>query len=73
MYWQVLYGVLVRNYQIKCPEPFDQEFPPTFGFRVNPEVKKGAPSLKYLVSVFKSCGMESVPSEEHTAVLTGIL
>lgn len=39
MYWQLLYGVLVRNDQMKL-ETFDQAFPPTFGFRVDPEVKK---------------------------------
>lgn len=54
-----MYGVLVRNDQMKYPESFDQEFPPTFDFRVGLEVKKkGGPVPPVLfVSVFKSCGI----------------
>lgn len=50
--------MLVRNDQMK-PECFDQTFPPTFGFRVDPEVKKKGIlfPLVSLVSIFKSCGV----------------
>lgn len=59
VYCKVLYGVLVKNYQIKYPESFDQEFPLTFGFRVDPEVKKNGgpfPPVSF-VSLLKSCGV----------------
>lgn len=53
-----MYRVLVRNDQMKYPESFDQEFPSSFGFRVDPEVKKGGPfSPVSFVSVFKSCAV----------------
>lgn len=53
-----MYGVLVRNDLMKHPESFDQEFLSSFGFRVDPEVKKGGPFPPVsFVSVFKSCAV----------------